>query len=513
MNPYLDAVHAALPRLLASFDRDALRASRGLGDRNAWAWKTIDFFNATPQGAVHGLARLVAAGLLPEGVRGASVIERIDEAVDAVARLTRADGSLEEAFPYEGSFCVTALVAYDLLVAREQLDAHWSAAMRERCLARVEPLIGYLMRADETHGCISNHVLTAVAALCAWHDAVPGASEQRAQALLARVLGWQSHEGWYREYDGADAGYQSLATCYLADVHRRRPHWGLRESLARSLDFLVHCAHRDGSFGGLYGSRNTRFLQPAGFEFLAADMPQAAALAVFARKAIARQSCVTLASIDAGNLAPWFNGYAWAAQLCAERGAYATVPALPCEQPHMRRWFPDAGLLFDGDAEAYTVVATHKGGVVVRSGNDGSLFVDAGVVMRDADGRLSTTQHYRRDNVVEITAQEVLVDAPLTRLHHSQFQPVEMIVLRILNVTLMRWRPLREWVKRRLAALLMGAPAPLATRNRRVVRLRPSFCVDDQDSAGPSLTRVEQGRPFTVIHMASQGYWQRGDDA
>ncbi len=175
MNPYLDAVHAALPRLLASFDRDALRASRGLGDRNAWAWKTIDFFNATPQGAVHGLARLVAADLLPQGMCAEPVMARIEEAVDALARITRGDGSLEEAFPYEGSFCVTALVAYDLLVAREQLGAHWSARA-QRCLARVEPLIGYLLRADETHGAISNHILTAVAALCAWHDAVPGAA-------------------------------------------------------------------------------------------------------------------------------------------------------------------------------------------------------------------------------------------------------------------------------------------------------------------------------------------------
>jgi hypothetical protein len=513
MNPYLDAVYAALPRLLASFDRDPLRASRGLGDRTAWAWKTIDFFNATPQGAVHGLARLVAADLLPDGMRAAAIVERIDEAVGAVAQLTRRDGSLEEAFPFEGSFCVTALVAYDLLVAREQLGALWSTAAREQCLERVEPLIGYLMRADETHGRISNHMLTAVAALSAWHDAAPGAAEQRAEELLARVLGWQSPEGWYREYEGADAGYQSLATCYLADIHRRRPQWELAASLTRSLDFLVHCAHRDGSFGGLYGSRNTRFLMPAGFEYLAADMPQAAALAVFARKAIARQSCVTLASIDAGNLAPWFNGYAWAAQLYAARSAHAAVPTLPCEQGKMRRWFPAAGLLFDGDADAYTVVSTHKGGVVMRTNDFGVMRVDTGVVLRDAHGHLCTSQYYRCDNVVEINAEEVIVEAPLTPLRHSLFRPWEMIALRILNLTLMRWRPLREWVKRRLVALLMGAPATLASRNRRVIRLHPRFAIEDQQTGGATLTRVEVGRSFSVIHMASQGYWQRGDDA
>ena len=513
MNPYLDAIHAALPRLLASFDRDPLRPSRGLGDRTAWAWKTIDFFNATPQGAVHGLARLVASDLLPSGMRAAALVERIDEAVSAVATLTRRDGSLEEAFPYEGSFCVTALVAYDLLIAREQLGEYWSASAREQCLARVEPLIAYLMRADETHGYISNHMLTAIAALVAWNDVAGGAAERRAEALIARVLGWQSPEGWYREYDGADAGYQSLATCYLADIHRRRPHWALRESLQRSLNFLSHCAHRDGSFGGLYGSRNTRFLMPAGFEYLAEEIPQAAALAAFARKAIDAQSCVTLASIDAANFAPWFNGYAWAAQIHAARTASVDVPALPCEHERMRTWFPDAGLLFDGDANGYTVVSTHKGGVVLRSTAAEATCIDAGVVVRDARGSLSTTQHYRTDNLVEIADDVLVVDAPLTRVRHIVFRPLDMIALRILNLSLMRWRPLREWLKRRLAARLMGAPKPLATRNRRVIRLRPRFAVEDSVSGAMAATKLEIKRPFAVIHMASQGYWQRGDDA
>ena len=513
MNPYLDAVHAALPRLLASFDRDPFRPSRGLGDRTAWAWKTIDFFNATPQGSVHGLARLVAAGLLPSDMSEVAIVERIDEAVDSVAVLTRRDGSLDEAFPYEGSFCVTALVAYDLLVAREQLGARWSPAARERCLARVEPLINYLVQADETHGCISNHVLTAVAALTAWKDAVSGASEQRAEILLARVLGWQSSEGWYREYDGADAGYQSLATCYLADIHARRPQWNLQESLHRSLTFLTHCAHRDGSFGGLYGSRNTRFLMPAGFEYLAGDFPAAAALAAFARKAIARQTCVTLASIDAPNFTPWFNGYAWAAQLCAAQTAINSIPILPCELEMMRAWFPGAGLLFDGDSVAYTVVSTHKGGVVVRSGSDTTTMIDAGVVLRDARGNLSTTQHYRSDNIAQISNHEVIVDAPLTPLRHKCFRPFDMVVLRILNISLMRWRPVREWVKGRLAALLMGSPKALNLRNRRVIHLRPQFSIEDHMSGGQAATRVESKRPFSVIHMASHGYWQRGDDA
>ena len=49
---------------------------------------------------------------------------------------------------------------------------------------------------------------------------------------LDRLLSWQSAEGWFSEYGGADVGYLSLTIGLLADLDRRRPdldlrgHWG-----------------------------------------------------------------------------------------------------------------------------------------------------------------------------------------------------------------------------------------------------------------------------------------------
>ena len=45
--------------------------------------------------------------------------------------LTRKDGSLEEAFPNEGSYCVTALVAFDLLVTIDLLAEKISDLQRK----------------------------------------------------------------------------------------------------------------------------------------------------------------------------------------------------------------------------------------------------------------------------------------------------------------------------------------------------------------------------------------------
>src|SRR5262245_62019673 len=227
-NPYLGHLTQALPRLLSLFDGDRTSASHGIGDRFHWAWGLIDFGNATFQGAAHGMARLWRSALWPYATETDVFIARIDALFEGTRRLTRGDGSLEEAFPREGSFCVTALVAFDLLCALQLLEVDLLPDTRRKWQAIVEPLIRYLLGADETHAVISNHLATAAAALARWH-ALTGdtAGLQRARELTDRILAHQSTEGWFREYDGADPGYQSLCTYYLADLHAHRPDWQL----------------------------------------------------------------------------------------------------------------------------------------------------------------------------------------------------------------------------------------------------------------------------------------------
>ncbi|MFQ5482093.1 MAG: hypothetical protein ACE5ER_04985, partial [Nitrospinaceae bacterium] len=243
VNPYLVQIEKVLPRILALFDTNLASFSRGIGDRYRWAWKLIDFGNGTFQGAAHGLARLMTAGLLPLYLNPESVRQRIDALFEATPRLTRPNGSLEEAFPFESSFCLTALVAYDLLSAIEQLRDQLDPGRRERYLAIVKPMIHFLHQADETHAFISNHLATATCALFKWHSLTGETGEIRGQMFLERILRKQSDEGWFLEYEGTDPGYETLCLYYLSDLHRLRPDLNLQEALARSIRFLWHFAH------------------------------------------------------------------------------------------------------------------------------------------------------------------------------------------------------------------------------------------------------------------------------
>ena len=69
---------------------------------------------------------------------------------------------------------MTALVAFDLLVAVDQLSDEIDLERKKNWLEIVSPLINYIIRNDETHGLISNHLATAVAALIRWDKLAEG---------------------------------------------------------------------------------------------------------------------------------------------------------------------------------------------------------------------------------------------------------------------------------------------------------------------------------------------------
>lgn len=508
-------IHAVLPRVLALFDENPISATRGLGDRLYWSWKLIDYANATPQGLIHGLALLAASGKLPWGIDRASIVARIDAAVEATRKQCADDGSLVEAFPNEKSFCVTALIAFDILCAADALAGAVDADTLARWRDAVAPMIAFLVKHDETHAIISNHLATAAAALSRWTEhRDDNDARQRMRDILDIILRHQSDEGWFMEYDGADPGYETLGLGYLADIFVRHPTDDLRAALERSLRFLSYAAHPDGSFGGVYGSRNTRFVYPAALEQLAADFPAAAALAGFARQSIQARGVPTLATMDDPNLGPMFNSYCRA--LCCEAAtADRASEALPHQSSERwRKSFAGAGLHIDNDRSHYTIVSTLKGGVVYHFRKDGQAppsRIDAGVAI-ELGGRIFTTQAPSRDNKVEIGADRLIVESKFVATISEQQTPFKMIVLRVLSLTVFRSRALLEIVKRMLVRRLITNKATAGIRNRRTIVFGPEPVITDDLPVSADIRRIPTDRPFRSIHMASSGYWQIRDD-
>jgi hypothetical protein len=511
-NPFLQAAYAVLPRVASFFDTDARARTYGVADRHYASWCTIDFANGTYQGAAFGLARLWEADAFPVWFDSGGALALIKSAFCGTASICRSDGSLEEAFPFERSFCVTALGAHDLLQAYAIL--HRRGAATADLLESVRPLIAFLLRGDERHGIISNHLATAAGALFLWSRLTgEGGAECRGLALLERIRRHASPEGWFREYDGADPGYQTLCLHYLVLLHQLRPDLGLESDLRKASVFLSHFAMPDGSFGGIYGSRRTRLYYPSSFALLAPSIPEAAALDGFMRSAVERQHCVTLAAMDDLNLVPMFNAYAVAGT--AQAGDCGPGASLPCLDPGFcKKDFPQAGLLVRATPDHYTVISTRLGGAFETAARGGGVRkADGGSILQRRNVFWST-QGIDPEAVVKVDDQAVIVTCRPSRVLRRRPSGAAFICLRLLAATVMRVPTVSHAVKRLLAYLLISRQSRIPVRICRSIRLDGPLAHCDATVEGgvpPGMEFTPDSGDFRSIHMASAGYWQSGE--
>ena len=414
---------------------------------------------------------------------------------------------------------MTALVAFDLLVAVDQLSDEIDLEMKKNWLEIVSPLINYIIRNDETHGLISNHLSTAVAALIRWDEMTEGdnLALSKAELLLERILQSQSSEGWFMEYEGADPGYQSLCTHYLADVHLIRKDLCLLEPLTSSIRFLWHFANPDGSFGGHYGSRSTRFYYPSGILALANEIPEAGALSVFLSDSIAAQKVVSLTSIDEPNLTPMFNSYCWATVLAQESAIKQTEQIrdyiVPCNSEKIfRKNFPQAGIVLDRGTDHYTVINYKKGGVIQHYLNAKQNLIDTGIVIKSSREKFGSSQHYDVRAEIEFKNSIITIKSQIAEMPKRLPTPFQFLILRILCLSLFRFSGIRELIKRALVKFLITRPRLWPIWNRRKIELGRDLRIDDEYILPPGYAAIPELKVFVPIHMASQGYWQMQDE-
>ncbi|WP_375752273.1 hypothetical protein [Vibrio sp. HN007] len=515
MNVFLDQVHRNLPRLLALFNNDTSSATYGVGDRYYWGWKLIDFPNGTFQAAVGGLSSLIKHNMLPDYINEERLIERIDSLFSGTRFILNKNGSLDEALPNEYSFCVTGLVAGELILAAENLKDRVDPTVLQRWVSIISPMIDFLEKQDEHHGVISNHLATNALALVRWSDFTGENRDVRAKIWVNRILQHQSEEGWFSEYGGADFGYQTWCTSSLVEIFIRRKKWQLGDPIDKSITFLAHGAIPGGLWGGVYGSRMTRFVFPSGVYRLSNKSVVANKLSKFFYKSILDQQSVTLDVIDMGNFVPMFNDYVTCAvefnristikEVCTLKQEYL----LPCERIEYRRVFSESGLLIDSGEDHYTLINLKKGGVGIHSSSSSGLFEIPAFVGKTKNGSIISNQllddnatWYIDDGKVTLKSETFYVDRPLP----SAFK---FIVLRGMSLTIFRSLKLGNMVKILLANLLISRKRRAKIKVERQVILGGDIQVYESVE---NATRLHVNN-FKQIHMASMGYWQKSDES
>jgi hypothetical protein len=501
---YLDAALADVPRLLGAIDRNPYRPTYGCLDRQYWHYRTAAFPSQMYQEGVLPLA-LVYTRKMP-GNRwhlDPRVRELAVAAMHFSARSSHRDGSCDDYYPLERALGAAVFSLTAATAAYALLDLH-----DPTILAWFHRRARWLIEHDES-GNLSNH--QALAALGLLRVAgITGEPTYReaAAARIDRLLAWQSEEGWFDEYGGADPGYQTVTIDCLAKIREQTGDTALDEPLRRAVAFARHFLHDDGSYAGEYGSRGTYHFYPHGMELLARHDADAATLADG-----------FLGALATGRQAHFADDRMFAHRLGNLIEAYLDFspmrPAsLPWASSEPVRFFPQAGLLVRRSPSTQTIISAARGGTFKHFAGHRAAGSDAGLVVETTDGRVAVSQAHHHDRTVEGVCEgervktTFTVSGPLCFSRHETATPIKQAVFHAGMVTV--GRACRTLVRKALQRRLITGQKICPIHLRRTFEF-----LDEQPSAAAPRLRVTDAIELTnpTIRVKRMGYGTDHQDA
>ena len=430
---YQQSLLDAIPRMLSEQDRDETSPTYGCFDREYWAWATKDFSNIDAQRGVYPLSIVWSTSFVGNRYhQHAFVLEWIRAGLLYWCKVQHSDGSFDHLYPNEHSFVGVAFTLYEVCEAFKLVNHALTPSDRETILKHLHRAGNYLVTHDETHGFLSNHRAGAACALHSLaHLHAHDAYTKRAQEFIASIAKNQSREGWFLEYGGADPGYQTLLTYYLANCYRLTKDALTWKLLDTSLDYLKHFIHPDGTIGGDYGLRNTELYYPSGF-LIAQKHPIAGAIATIMTQSLMQNNISKAVQLDSRNFITYASSYAQAATLPVPK---MSVAVLPCNQ-RMARFFQDSGIFVKSTKAYYLIINVYKGTISFFSKKTGKQWRSSGYYAMHK--QLLHTQVFDPGRKITRTSTQLTIECPFYKVPERIMTPRNFLLMRVFNQTLGR---------------------------------------------------------------------------
>ncbi|MBI4100143.1 hypothetical protein HY439_00165 [Candidatus Microgenomates bacterium] len=450
---YLELILKNCPRLFSATNQNKYSKNYGCLDRDFWHYKIEkDFPSSVLQTGILTLA-LLYKKKFPGNIYHdqKKILELTCAAADFWVKIQHADGSFSEWYPNEHSYVATAFTSYAVSEALLLLDKEFPPNYKRLVCSALERAGRWLRKNPDSE--VSNHTAGAVIALYNIYLLTGKNEFRKASWENFRVLtGLQSVEGWFPEYGGADLGYLSLTVDFLAKYFQKTKEKKVLTALEKAVNFMSYFIHPDGSYGGEYGSRGTKFLIPTGLEVLSYRLSQAQDIL---------DIWEPFDSFDDRYLIFFFLGNWIQAYLEAEKRRNGETEKLGSkktaekENIEFEKDFPEAGLGVRKNKNFYLVFSYKKNGVIKVFKNGKLSFSDTGWLGRLNDGRIVSSQwlnpHWQKGAV---RAKFCFIREPA--------MGQKIIFFRLFNYTLGRIdfvaKFIERWIKRRYISSVKTAP-------------------------------------------------------
>lgn len=404
-NPYKNIVLSTIPRILSNLDRDTDSPTYGCFDRNYWHYKMSNFASAILQQGCLTLALLHSNNF--EGniyYKKEEVKQLALAAINFWSKIQLKDGSFNEYWYNEHGFPPTAFSLYAVVESCNILNY-----MDQNVMESVKKAADFLIKNPEREA-LNQEIgsMTAIynAYLLTEDDRLKAGAEEK----FDRLLKVQKEEGWFSEYGGADIGYLTVSLNYMALFYKLSGEEEALDSCKKIIDFLQYFVHPDGTTGGEYGTRNTEYFLPAGFEIMSQFYPLAPRIVEKLLSNINRDY-LNLAISERYILHYVTPSFIMALILYEQRKKQ--IKKLDIELPYERefsKYFRESQMYIYSNKNYYFISNLSKGGVYkVFAKNNGSYARDCGYRIKQKN-KFLVTEVVTTDNKIQMADGTIEVE-------------------------------------------------------------------------------------------------------
>ena len=265
---FSNIAYQSTQRALNLMDRNSYSKSFGCFDRYYWHFKMKDFPSASYQMGVEFLARLWEDSHEDNSFyKQKCLLEWVKASFEYTCSIQNKDGSFDEWYPNERGWAgPTSYIIHSLANAYKITEEEWDEDLKIKFKKCFYNAFQFLVKQKEgAH--LANHTALFLLSLYEIFQ-ITGETEIENQfkLFLQDFKKLVCDEGWSKEYDGVDFGYNLATLSFLARLYSLYPEPFLKKYAEKSLSFLSYFFYPDGSFGGL-GSRETVHLYPYALKF------------------------------------------------------------------------------------------------------------------------------------------------------------------------------------------------------------------------------------------------------
>lgn len=498
---YANLILQAFPRLFSLIDQEETSFSYGSFDRNFWHYKFItDYPCARYQEACLFLALIYKYNFKGNiYYKSKKILSLLEGALLFWCKIQNKDGSFNEAYPEEHSFVATSFTLYAVSEVYLELKEEISSLVKDKLMKAFKSTGEWISKTEDL--LVANHTAGAVTALYNLY-LITENNFFKTTCLnhLKILISMQDKEGWFLEYKGADPGYLSLTISYLAKYYKKSKDKEVLAVLERSINFLSYFFHPDGSFGGDYGSRNTRFFYPLGLEILKDEIPKARDILSFFYLSLKERKFLNPINLD--------DRY-----FCFDMVNYLES-ALESKEELIGKFeiledyknFENAGILIINNHNYYAVLNYKKGGVLKIFSKEGELiFSESGYLGKYKN--ISFSSQFPLANY-EINLTEMKINIKTSMFKLKRIYPLVkfLIPFRLFNYTLGKFKVnfFNKILKEKLFLKFNLLPITL---KREFVFKAEELIIKDEISTKCKLKFLKKVKNLTLQHTSSANYF------